>query len=180
MAAEEIASGLSNWIIVIISTLAGVVVGFVLNLWRDKLQEKKARRQEALETHFNQDTCAFLSHISNMGGLKKMIGGKLAFGAGAILNPISDKFPINNEQSIKAFEVHFPIIAKRWDILYDRAIDLEHEREKSTLSDSELSDVSKELSQLADEAKNALEDIRRYQVGTVFKYNKKCPICKKF
>ena len=184
MATVGTAGGFPGWEIVLISTLAGVILGFILNLWRDRLQEKKKRRQEALEKHFNQEMAGGLTHIAYRNGLVAHPGRNKELGF-SLPNEHSYKFKIDEEfpligEGYEAFKVHFPGISEKWEELHKRTLKLREDNQNGRLSSNELNEVSSALQQLSGTAKRKLEDIRKYQVGTVFKYEKRCPICRKF
>ena len=71
-----------EWVIAIISIVIGTLLGFGLNTWRDKQQQKAQRRQEALEIHFKQEMSGVLHEIGLRNGLtmRKEKNNELEFG----------------------------------------------------------------------------------------------------
>jgi hypothetical protein len=184
MAAEETASGLSGWVIAIISTLAGVVVAFFLNILREKQQEKRKRIQAALVNHFNQEMTVGLHHIGQCSGLKIMPERKneLVFDSEDVqFVPINKSLTLKDEEK-EAFKIHFPQIAGTWEELHKRALELWEENKNNALKDKEVEEVSSALKELSKTAKGTLKHINKNnRIGTKeFHYDKKCPICKKF
>ncbi len=165
-------------------SLLGVLIGFFLNFWNSNRIENKRRRQEALETHFNQEMAGRLTHIAHRSSLvthterNKELGFSLP-NEHFYRFKIDEEFPLIGE-GYEAFKIHFPKIAGRWEELYKHALKLYEDNQNNRLDSKELDAVSKELQELSRTATSKLEDIRRYQIGTVFKHNKKCPICRKF
>jgi len=184
MAAEETANELSGWVIALISTLSGVVIAFFLNLLRDKLQRKNKRIQAALENHFNSEMIKGLHHIGQRNGLVifDRRNNELCFSLkDEEPIPMTKNFPLNNEEW-EAFKVHFSKIAEKWDKLFKHAQKLREDQKKNILKDEELSEVSSALKEISEKARELLKHIQKnHRIGTKdFKYNKKCPICKKF
>jgi len=172
-----------EWGIAIIAVVVGALLGFFLNLWRDIQQEKKKRRQEALEVHFNQEMSGLLAHVGSRNGLtvRQDKHNELEFGLNhGPFFTIDKEYYFKKGELHEAFKAHFPEIAEKWEELHKYAVKLRKDNQNGSLAQIELSVTSEELQRLSMTANNKLEDIQKYQIGTVFKYEKRCPICRKF
>jgi hypothetical protein len=203
-----------EWAIAIIAVVVGTILGFLLNLWRDKQQQKEKRRQEALETHFDDIRKHVIDKISEMSRSLTIRNNRFVFGS---YSPVNKQYDFEQEDYYKGFAVHFPEIAQEWRRLNGEALKLqpwleelvnqdlniekmqkaksagdtsigERDLEKASqsyedsntkfnISDTNLRDNFIDFARrLAEET----ESIDKYQMGTIFRYNKKCPICRKF
>jgi len=169
-----------EWGIAIIAML----IGFLLNVFYENYKEKMRRRQANLNTHFNQELIGVLTRIGSFNGLtlRKEKNNTLEFGSGTgHFSEIKDEYYSKDDEIYTAFKVHFPDIAQKWEGLHKQSLELKNNLDKTKrLPHDEFEEVSNSLKQLSHEVKRKLEDIKKYQIGTVFKRDKKCPICKKF
>jgi len=108
-----------EWVIAIISVIVGALLGFGLNLWKDKLLEKNARRQIALKNHFEElkqvvisEILAIISGVINDHGT---LEASTLRGRRTIDDP---RFPLlfgfEERDEYQAFQIHYPDTDKKW------------------------------------------------------------------
>jgi hypothetical protein len=151
--------------------LLGVVIGFLLNVWNSNRIENKRRRNEALEYHFDDISGKIISNISGMARSLCINNNRLVFGGYA---PVQEKYDFEKEEEYKSFEIHFPELASEWIRLKGNAI------KASEKSENNIKLLQDEFGKYAIKLSDTTRNIQKYGIGTVFKRNKKCPICKKF
>ncbi|MFC2018440.1 hypothetical protein ACFLU4_00575 [Chloroflexota bacterium] len=185
-------------------SVVSVIIGFVLNAIYSSYREKKRRREERLRIHFIGINHSVVSRIKEMSLGLTIRKNRVVFGN---ISPVAKSYDFQKEPVYKSFELHFPEKAKEWLRLNNKALDLKEVLDK-TLEQKEEASVSvhdaKKLEEIGKihsdtqlELIDALghlqnefqgfarriveeaETIGEYQMGTVFKYNPECPICKK-
>jgi hypothetical protein len=108
-----------EWGIAIISMFVGTLLGFVLNLCRDKLQEKQNKKQEALEKHFEElkktiilEILTIVSGVINDYGTLEastLRGNRTMEDA-----PFPLLFGFEERDEYQAFQSHYPKTDKTW------------------------------------------------------------------
>jgi len=204
-----------DWAIAIIAVVVGTILGFLLNLWRDKQQESERRRLQNLEIHFRDINSSIIRRLSEMTRSLQIRNNRLVFGGYIV---VSEKYPFEQETEYESFTVHFHELTERWTQLNVKALEqnkllkkwVEQEKlveliEKSLRTSSQkqvedanldkekqkyegiyqefnhsLAHLQNEFNEFARLLADTVQNIEKYQIGTVFKYNKDCPICKKF
>ena len=178
-----------EWGIAIIS----MVVGFLLNFLYENYKERKKTRKESLRTHFDEIERRIIMKLSEVSGNLAIIKDRLLFGSFA---PVTEHHPLLDNENYLSFEIHFPELAYEWKELKNEALILkgyvdivargasanseaEYEEAKRHIND-DLFPLQEKFADFAIRLSEKAKDIEQYQIGTVFKYNKKCPICKKF
>jgi hypothetical protein len=151
--------------------LLGVVVGFLLNVWNSNRIESKRRRQEALEYHFNDIHTNIMQKISVRARSLCINNNRLVFGG---IDSIKEIYDFEKEEEYKGFEIHFPEIASEWIRLKGEAI------KASKNTENDIIKLQEEFREYDSRLATTIRDIQKYGIGTVFKHNEKCPICKKF
>ena len=108
-----------EWIIVIISVVIGTLTGFWLNLWRDKLLEKKRKTQEALEKHFKELGQAVILEVLNI--ISGVINDYGTLEASTLRGnrtmddpPFPLLFGFEERNEYQAFQTHYPDADKIW------------------------------------------------------------------
>jgi len=153
-------------------SLLGVGVGFLLNMWNSNRIEYIRRWQEGLERHFDDIHTKIMGKISEMARSLCISNNRLVFGG---LDSIKEKYDFEEEEEYKGFERHFPELASEWIKLKGDAV-----KASEKLENDLIKLLQEELEKYAIKLSDTTRNIQRYGIGTVFKRNKKCPICKKF
>jgi len=108
-----------EWVIVIISVIVGALLGFGLNLWKDRILEKNERRQIALKNHFEELKQVVISEILTIiSGIINDYGTLEAStlrGSRTIDDP---PFPLlsgfEERGEYQAFQIHYPDADGEW------------------------------------------------------------------
>ena len=108
-----------EWGIVIISMVVGTLLGFALNLWRDKLLEKKNKKQEALEKHFEElEQTVILEILKIISGVINDQGTLEASTLRANRTMDDPPFPLlfgfEERDEYQAFQVHYSKTDETW------------------------------------------------------------------
>ena len=164
-----------EWGIAIISMVVGTLLGFILNLWRDNHQKNKKRRQEALEIHFHDINEMIIHRMSEMARNLQMRNNRLVFGSYA---PVQEKYNFEEEEEYKGFEIHFPKLAKEWKQLFNNALRMNEELVNG--HEINIVPLQQDFENYAKRLTNTANRVERYGIGTEFRHNKDCPICKNF
>ena len=199
-----------EWVIAIISIVIGTLLGFGLNLWRDKRQQNKERKLEALKIHFdtiNEEVISKLYYMSSSLGIQhnelifesseKIIGFNFSGeGIPKSEEPVLEHYKFEKDENFLSFEVHFPDRAQEWNQLKRESVTLkscvdvvarggsgnikvEYEKARQQINDN-LFPLQEKFKDFAQRLNSDIETIGKYQIGTVFQYENKCPICRKF
>ena len=110
---------MAEWVIAIISVAIGTLMGFGLNLWRDKLQESKNKKQEALEKHFEKlKQIVILEILKIISGLRNDHGALEASTLREKRTMDDPPFPLifgfEELEEYQSFQAHYPETDKAW------------------------------------------------------------------
>jgi hypothetical protein len=185
-----------EWGIVIISLL----VGFSLNVFYENCKEKMKTRKESLKIHLDEIREQIVSRISDMSRHLGIQHNELVFEQSeneySFDEPLLENYKFEEDENFLGFEVHFPNLAREWNQLKGEAMTLknyvdvvargesmsnkaEYENARKQIND-DFFPLQKKFKDFAQRLPHDVETISKYQIGTRFTYNKKCPICKKF
>ena len=175
--------------IVVITTIA-VFAGRVIY---ERRQERKREIGQKLTTHFEDINRRIILRIVEMSRNLAIIKDRLIFSS---ITPIMEHYKFEEDESYIGFEAHLPEDANEWRQLNREALTMKGyvdivARGANANKETEYQDARRHINddffplqrKFADFAIRLSEkakDIEQYQIGTVFKYEKKCPICKKF
>jgi len=185
-----------EWGIVIISLL----VGFSLNVFYEKYKEKMKTRKESLKIHFEEIKEQIVNRISDMSRHLGIQHNELVFEQSvneySFDEPLWEHYEFEEHENFLSFEVHFPNLAGEWNQLKGEAVTFKNyvdivARGESRSNKAEYENARKQINvdffplqkkfkDFAQRLTQDVETISKYQIGTRFKYDKKCPICKKF
>jgi hypothetical protein len=185
----------------LIVPIAGAVVGglilwillFPIRQFIAQQPEKRKERDKKLRIHFEDINSKVIGRISEMSRGLVIRNNRLVYGAVA---PVNEHYPFEKDEIYFSFEVHFPELAREWKQLKSEAMPLKVyvdivARGASKNIEAEYEDARRRINddffplqqKFHDFARRLAEEVEtkgKYQIGTTFKYNKKCPICKKF
>ena len=199
-----------EWVIAIISVVIGTLLGFGLNLWRDKRQQNEERKLEALKVHFDTLNEEIIEKLYYMSSSLEIQHNELIFKSSEKVigfnlseeeipkseEPVLKHYKFEDDEIFLGFEVHFPERAQEWNQLKREAVTLkscvdvvargesgnkkvEYENARQQINDY-FFPLQEKFKDFAQRLNMEVETIGKYQIGTGFKYSKKCPICKKF
>ena len=200
-------SPLINIIIPIITFIVGLLGKILWDLWQEKRRVRKDNLKIHFET-INEEVVNKLYNMSiSLGILHNELQFLSSEEEVEFVNlngeriyksqePILEHYKFEEDDSYLSFEVHFPERAQEWKQLKSEALKLKGycnilNRGTSSNDKAEYDDAKRKFSNdffplqnkfkdFAQRLNIDIETIGKYQVGTVFKYDKKCPICKKF
>ena len=108
-----------EWIIAIISIVIGTLLGFGLNLWRDNILEKKNKKQEAIEKHFEELKQTIIMNILKI--ISGVINNYGTLEASTLRGnrtmddpPFPLIFGFEELDEYQAFQAHYPETDKAW------------------------------------------------------------------
>ena len=177
-----------------------LLVGFLLNIFYESYKEKMKTRKESLNIHFDDIKSTIISDLRQIATKLIIYNNRLAFEV--VVDgytgeePFRELYKYEDDESYLSFEVHFPERAREWKQLNSEAtamkgyIDIvakgpskntasEYEAARKRIND-DFFPLQQKFRDFAQRLARDVETIGKYQIGTVFKYTKKCPICKKF
>jgi len=180
-----------------------LIAGFLLNVFYENYKERRKTRKESLRIHFDDIRTRIISKLSEMSRNLAIENNRLVFllfySGESVMEHYTfevDKNYLEADENYLSFEVHFPERAREWKQLKSEAITLkgyfdivakgsigntatEYEDARRRISD-DFFPLQKKYKDFAQRLSSDVGTISKYQIGTVFRYNKNCPICKKF
>ena len=180
-------------------SIISIIVGFALNVSYENYKERIKARKENMKIHF-EEIKEQISRLSRMArGLTLQHDGLIfeeSVDGYSSDEPISEHYKFEEYENFLSFEIHFPNRAREWKLLKGEAVTLKkladivakgesdtdkdkYENARKRIGD-DLFPLQHKFRDFAQRLTQEIETISKYQIGTVFKYNKKCPICKKF
>ncbi len=173
-----------------------LLAGFLLNVFYENYKEKKKTHKESLRIHFDDIKTRIISKLSEMSRNLAIENNRLVFLVFYSGEPVMEHYTFEADENYISFEVHFPERVREWKQLKSEAmtlkgyvdiiargasgnIEAEYEDARRHIND-DFFPLQKKFKDFAQRLSDDVGTISKYQIGTVFKYDKKCPICKKF
>ena len=182
-----------KWVAGISIPIVLFILGFAGRIIYQGRKEREKQTAQKLRIHFEDINRRIILRIVEMSRNLAIIKDRLIFSS---ITPIMEHYKFEEDESYIGFEVHFPKEENEWRQLNREALTMkgyvdivakgananketEYPDARRYIND-DFFPLQRKFADFAIRLSEKAKDIGQYQIGTVFKYDKKCPICKKF